>query len=59
MYRADESKVAREQEIKEYSDFILKASHVIKEHKTLIQVGVTVVDTPFGPVYTSDFCLTL
>lgn len=35
--RAEGSKVAREQEKEEYSDFVLKACHIIKEHKTLIQ----------------------
>ena len=39
-YRAEGSKVAREQEKEEYSDFILKACHMIKEHKTLIQVSI-------------------
>ena len=39
-YRTEGSKVAREQEKDEYSDFILKACHMIKEHKTLIQVSV-------------------
>jgi len=36
-HRTEGSKVAREQEKDEYSDFILKACHMIKEHKTLIQ----------------------
>jgi len=35
--RAEESVVEREEEKEEYSDFILKACHMIMEHKTLIQ----------------------
>ena len=34
----EQSVVERQKEKEEYSDFILKASHMIMEHKTLIQV---------------------
>ena len=36
--RVEQSVVERQKEKEEYSDFILKASHMIMEHKTLIQV---------------------
>lgn len=35
--RVEQSVVERQKEKEEYSDFILKASHMIMEHKTLIQ----------------------
>ena len=36
--RTEESRIAREQEKEEYSNFVLKACHMIKEHKTAIHV---------------------
>lgn len=36
--RLEQSRVEREEEKEEYSQFILKACHMIMEHKTLIQV---------------------
>ena len=36
--RTEESRIAREQEKEEYSNFVLKACQMIKEHKTAIHV---------------------
>ena len=36
--RAEESRIAREQEKEEYSNFILEACQMIKEHKTAVHV---------------------